>query len=128
MRESATTSIVRLAAAKLGIDLWRNNSGVLPDENGRPVRFGLGSFTKKDEKASSDFIGITPVNAYVEGIGWTVLGVFTAVEMKPSDWKFYQSDKRACYQKNFHDIVRKNGGFAGFATNEADFLRIIRRG
>lgn len=126
MKESATTSHIRLDAAQLGIDLWRNNVGGFYDETGRFVRYGLGSFTDKDEKKSSDYIGITPVFITPQMVG-TVLGVFTAVEMKPSDWKFYQSDKRALYQKNFHDIVKKAGGFAGFAKNIEDFRRIIGR-
>lgn len=50
MKESATTSYVRLEAAKLGDTLWRNNSGGFYDETGRFVRYGLGSFTDKDEK------------------------------------------------------------------------------
>lgn len=126
MKESATTSHIRLDAAQLGVDLWRNNTGGFYDETGRFVRYGLGSFTDKDQKASSDYIGITPVFITPDMVG-KVLGVFTAVEMKPSDWKFYQSDKRALYQKNFHDIVKKSGGFAGFATNILDFRRIIGR-
>ena len=126
MKESGTTSHIRLDAAQCGVILLRNNSGGFYDETGRFIRYGLGSFTDKDQKASSDYIGITPVFITPDMVG-KVLGVFTAVEMKPSDWKFYQSDKRALYQKNFHDIVKKSGGFAGFATNILDFRRIIGR-
>lgn len=129
MSESAVASHIRLDAADIDIDLWRNNVGVLKDANGRPVRYGLCNDTKilNQEIKSSDYIGITKVNAYVEGIGWTILGVFTAVETKAEDWKFCQTDERAVAQKKFHDIVRKAGGFAGFATCVADFRRIIGR-
>lgn len=126
MKESATTSYVRLEAAKLGDTLWRNNSGGFYDETGRFVRYGLGSFTDKDEKKSSDWIGITPKFITPQMVG-TVLGVFTALEMKAEGWKFYQSDKRALHQKNFHDIVRANGGYAGFAIYPNDYRRITGR-
>jgi hypothetical protein len=126
MKESATTSHVRLDAANQGISLFRNNSGAWRDESGRLIRYGLGSFTKADKVASSDFIGITPVFITPDMVG-KVLGVFTAVEMKPSDWKFLQSDERALHQSNFHAIVKKAGGFAGFATCVKDFRRIIGR-
>lgn len=128
MRESAVTSHVRLDAASLGVDLFRNNSGGTYDETGRFIRYGLGSFdSKKDKLASSDYIGVTPTFIMPEMVG-KVLGVFTAIEMKPSDWKFYDSDERALYQRNFHDMVRRGGGFAGFATCIEDFRRIIGRG
>ena len=126
MKEAAVTSHVRLDAAKHNVILLRNNSGGFYDETGRFVRYGLGSFTDKDEKKSSDYIGITPVFITPEMVG-TVVGVFTAVEMKPEKWKFYQSDKRALFQRNFHDMVEKAGGFAGFATSILDFRKIVGR-
>lgn len=126
MKESATTSHIRLDAANQGLLLWRNNSGGFYDEKGRFVRYGLGSFTEKDDYKSSDYIGITPVFITPEMVG-SVVGVFTAVEMKAEGWKFYQSDKRALKQSNFHDMVLRNGGYAGFASNVPEFRRIIRR-
>lgn len=122
--EAVVTSQVRLLAAQLGIDLWRNNSGGFYDENGRFVRYGLGSFTEQQGLASSDFIGIRPVLITPELIG-SVLGVFTAVEMKKPNWK---PDKRSSYQKNFIDLVNSKGGYAGFAENIEQFKRIIRHG
>lgn len=126
MKESATTSHVRLDAAQLGIDLWRNNSGAWKDDTGRVIWYGLGSFTKRDKYKSSDYIGIVPTVITPDMVGKT-LGVFVAVEMKAEDWKFYQSDEIALKQKNFHDIVKKAGGYAGFARNILDFRRIIGR-
>ncbi len=125
MKESATTSHVRLTAAQLGVFLWRNNSGGFYDEQGRFVRYGLGNFTEKDGIKSSDFIGGKPVLITPDMVGKTLL-VFTAVEMKPSDWKFYASDKRTLAQQKFIDIVNSAGGYAGFARNNDDFLRIIK--
>lgn len=126
MRESGTTSHVRLEAAQKGVLLLRNNSGGCYDDTGRFIRYGLGSFTEKDQKASSDFIGITPMLIMPDMIG-RIVGVFTAVEMKAENWKFYQSDKRALHQKNFHDMIAQHGGFAGFARNVEDFRKIIGR-
>lgn len=126
MRESAVTSHIRLEAARDGVDLWRNNSGGFYDETGRFVRYGLGNFTEKDGIKSSDFIGITPVLITQEMVG-TVLGVFTAVEMKPEGWKLVPSDKRGLAQKNFIDIVQKDGGYSGFATSIEDYKRIVKK-
>ncbi len=129
MKEAAVQQRIRLAAAQMGVDLWRNNTGVLLDSTGRPVRYGLANDSKSlnEEIKSSDLIGLTPTNAYIEGIGWTVVGIFTAIECKKSDWKFNINEKRDVAQKNFHDIVLKAGGYAGFATSVEDFKRIIRK-
>jgi hypothetical protein len=126
MKESAVTSHVRLDAAQRNVMLLRNNSGGFFDEKNRFVRYGLGSFDpEKDELASSDWIGWTPTFIMPHHVG-TFLPVFTAVETKKSDFVFYKSDKRSCYQKNFIDMVLAAGGNAGFALNVADFRRIIK--
>lgn len=124
MRESAVTSHVRLAAAQLNIPLWRNNCGGFYDENGRFVRYGLGSEAKL---ASSDWIGIRPTLITPDMVG-QVLGVFTAVEMKQEGWRFNKNDEHLLQQKKFIDIVNQNGGMAGFAQSVDDFYRIIRYG
>ena len=121
-KESAVTSQVRLAAAQINCPLWRNNCGGFYDNTGRFIRYGLGSEAKL---ASSDFIGIRPVLITPEMVG-QVLGVFTAVEMKSSDWHFNKNDKHLLQQKHFIDIVQQYGGFAGFATSTNDFYRIVR--
>lgn len=124
MRESAVTSHIRLTAAQLNIPLWRNNCGGFYDENGRFVRYGLGSEAKL---ASSDWIGIRPVLITPDMVG-QVLGVFTAVEMKQEGWHYHPNDKHESEQKHFIDIVNANGGMAGFANSINDFYRIIRYG
>lgn len=125
MKEKATSSHIVLDAAYRNVDLWRNNSGMLYDERGRPVRFGLGSFEEKHQLKSSDYIGITPVFITPDMVG-RVVGVFTAVETKESDWRFNSNDKRCLYQKNFIDKVLAAGGYAGFATCVNDFRKIIK--
>lgn len=129
MKESAVASHILLAAAQAGIDLWRNNVGVAFNPNGQPVRFGLLNDSAQLNKKikASDYVGITPIMITPEMVG-TVVGVFTAVETKAEGWKFSVNDDRAVAQKAFHDIVRKAGGFAGFASNVGEFLKIIRRG
>lgn len=126
MNEAAVTSHVRLDAAQRNVILMRNNSGGFYDERGRFVRYGLGSFDpKKDHMASHDWIGWTPTFIMPQMVG-KVLPIFTSIEIKESEWKFYNSDKRACYQKNFTDMIIKAGGYAGFATCVEDFRRIIK--
>lgn len=124
MRESATTSHIRLAAAKLNCPLWRNNCGGFYDNQGRFVRYGLGSEAKL---ASSDFIGICPTVITSDMVGQTV-GVFLAVEMKADNWHLNTNDKHIMQQKQFIDIVQQYGGLSGFATCVDDFYRIIKYG
>jgi len=128
MKESAVASHIRLTAAQQNVELWRNNVGALPDEHGRYVRYGLcnDSAVLARNVKSSDFIGITPVVITPDMVGQTI-GVFTAVETKPSNWRQVPSDKRAVAQAAFHDIVKNAGGFAGFARNVQEFLRIIKK-
>ena len=126
--EAALQSQIRRDFAFVG-PVWRNNSGACEDKTGRLIRYGLGNDSKQlnDQIKSSDLIGITPVKAYVEGIGWTTLGVLTAIEVKAPGWHQTPSDKRAIAQAKFHDIVREAGGYAGFATSIVDVWRIIGR-
>jgi hypothetical protein len=128
MRESAVASHIRLDAAQQNVELWRNNTGAYEDFTGRWVRYGLCNDSKALNSVikSSDLIGSTPVMITPEMVG-TVIGVFTAIETKPEGWVFRQSDKRAVAQQAFHDIVKKSGGYAGFATSTQEFRRIIRR-
>ena len=127
MRESAAASHIRLDAAYLGVDLWRNNSGSFQDSTGRWIRYGLCNDSKTLNKmvASSDYIGITPVTITPDMVG-QVIGVFTAIETKPTGWHLIPSDDRGLAQQKFHDIVKKAGGFAGFATWVKDFRNIIK--
>lgn len=127
MNESAVASHIRLDAAQRNVILLRNNSGGFYDEKGRFVRYGLGSFTKEQKLASSDYVGVTPVFITPQMIG-QILGVFTAIETKPSGWKFNNLDERALHQKNFIDMMLRNGAYAGFAQSIEDFRKIIKHG
>lgn len=127
-RESTVQQQIRLDAAYNNIEMWRNNNGACVDATGRHIRYGLCNESKQSSEKikSSDLIGVTPVFITPDMVG-KVIGVFTAIECKPSDWNFDNNDKRAVAQSAFHDIVKKAGGFAGFARNIMEFKKIVRR-
>lgn len=134
MDEATVTQHVIYAAAQRNINLMRNNVGagtIVDETTGKSshIRWGLMNESAKQNKEikSSDYIGMTPVWAYIDGIGWGWVGVFTAIEMKHSKWRFVQTDKHSVAQSRFHDIVRGYGGFAGFATGPDDIARICRK-
>lgn len=130
--ETVNQQQARLIMSRLGGHAWRNNSGagVVTDEYGneRQLRWGLANDSAQlnAEIKSSDLIGITPVLIEPHMVGY-YLGVFTALEVKPSGWKLRPSDKRGHAQAKFHQIVRDACGFAGFVTDPQDVMRIIRR-
>lgn len=87
-----------------GIYCWRNNSGMLRDRRGIPVRFG--------KVGSSDILGIAPD------------GRFLAIEVKRPDgsWKLQPS------QEEFLAEISRRGGYAGVATCPEDVDRILGGG
>ena len=120
--EAAILQAIRNDAANHGLDLWRNNSGAFQDASGRYIRYGLANDSAElnERVKSSDLIGIRPLLITPEWVGH-VVGVFTAIETKATGWR---PDKRSKAQQAFHDIVRKDGGFAGFAASVEEFRRI----
>lgn len=104
--EARVQAAVRLRAAELGWRLWRNNSGVLQDANGRPVRFGLGNESKQlnDVLKSSDLIGLKPG------------GQFVAIECKAGDWR-YRGNAHERAQAAFLALVAAHGGDGRFITD-----------
>lgn len=127
MNEAAVTDHAEIEAATLGAMMWRNNSGAWKDpETGRVIRYGLGNISKKlnDKLKSPDFVGITPVLITQDMVG-QVVGVFTGLEIKPSDWRLTPGDEHCQAQEEFHRVVRYYGGRSGFVTCNADVRRII---
>ena len=116
--ETAVQSRARIAASQQGMILMRNNSGVLKDDGGQPVRFGLANDSKRvnEEIKSSDLIGIRPILIGPEHLG-TVIGRFVAIECKEAKWK-WTGKGREVAQAKFHTIVVKHGGEARFITSE----------
>ncbi len=118
MSESNVQAAVRILASARGWRLWRNNKGVLPDANGRPVRFGLCNDSAELGKryASADLIGIMPVLVTQEMVGRT-LGVFVSLECKEPGWTHVRAgNKREVAQAAWRDMVRSLGGYAEFTT------------
>ena len=88
-----------LALSQAGCLAWRNNTGQLPDANGRPIKFGLCV-------GSSDIIGVAPD------------GRFLAVECKTAIGQPTDAQVR------FLDAVRSKGGRAGIARCADDAVKI----
>lgn len=126
--ETAIANQTRRDFAFIG-PMWRNNVGALLDARGVPVRYGLANESKAENAKvkSSDLIGITPTLVTLEMVG-SVVGIFTALETKKSDWVFNSDPKiRDTAQLNFHNIVRNAGGYAGFVSDPKDIAQIIGR-
>ncbi len=121
LSESAVSQRVRLEAAALGFPLWRNQVGALMDDGGRLVRYGLANDSKKmnENVKSSDFIACRPKLITAAMVG-TVIGQFTAREIKPDKW-VYTGQGREPAQLKFGEIVLRLGGDFKFATGEGTF-------
>ena len=91
---------IMVAVSKAGGMIWRNNTGVLKDATGRPIKFGLCV-------GSSDLIGICPD------------GVFLAIEVKRANGM--ATDKQLTFIRN----VIRMGGRAGVARSVGDALAIM---
>ncbi len=114
--EAWVQSSIRLEAAEKGIKLFRNNSGALPDKNGRPIRFGLGNDSKaiNDVLKSHDLIGFRPLLIEPRHVGH-ILAQFVSRECKPSDWQYTSTDHERA-QLAWGNLVNSCGGDACFAT------------
>lgn len=100
MRETNIIQSIRLACSDIAL-LFRNNTGVLPDKNGRPVRFGLAV-------GSGDIVGLRKSDAR-----------FISLEIKQP------GKKPTPEQINFITAIQKNGGLSGVATNVEEARKII---
>ena len=109
---------VMLAACKAGCRVYRNNVGVLKDQRGIPVRYGLANLSSKQNKLvkSADLIGIMPVVIRPEHVGMT-MGVFLSLEIKKEGWRYNPNDPHQKAQAAWVDIVRSLGGYAQMITS-----------
>jgi hypothetical protein len=114
MTEYSIQNAIRADAARHRVYLFRNNSGVLYNPDGTPVRFGLGNDSKRinDKLKSSDLIGFDSH------------GRFISVECKPSDWRGARTDHERA-QLAWINLVRQNNGIAGFASSLTEFRSIM---
>jgi hypothetical protein len=101
---------IRLACSTGDTRLFRNNTGTLRDQNGRPVQFGLC-------KGSADLIGWKRVTITPEMVGTTV-AVFVSIEVKTATGRLRPE------QQQWLDAVQAAGGIAGVARSVEDALRL----
>lgn len=82
-------STIRLAAARSGRYLFRNNVGAGKLASGSFVRFGLGndSAALNGKFKSADLVGIERVTITQDMVG-SHIGRFLSIECKRRDWKF----------------------------------------
>lgn len=106
MKESDILQSVRLRASQLGCVLFRNNSGMLYNKDGTPVRYGLA-------KGSSDLIGW-------RAIGNPPIAQFLAFEIKRPGCKPTPE------QVVFLDNVSKAGGIAAVVTDASQLENLLK--
>jgi len=124
--ESQIQNEQRLEITKLGGKAYRNNSGVLMNPEGVPVRFGLGNESAKINKVrkSSDLICVLPVVVTQAMVGHTI-GVIMVDECKKEGWR-YTGKPEEVAQKNFIDIINSSGGIGFFAQSTLDLKIAIQ--
>jgi len=108
--EQSIQQHIRLACSTGACRLFRNNTGTLRDQHGRPVSFGLC-------KGSADLIGWRTVTITPEMVGQQV-AVFTSIEVKTPIGRVKPE------QQQWLDAVQAAGGIAGVARSVEDALQI----
>jgi hypothetical protein len=102
---------IRIACSTGATRLWRNNTGTLRDQHGRPVQFGLC-------KGSADLIGYRSITITPEMVGQQV-AVFASIEVKTPTGRIRPE------QRAWMETVQAAGGIAGVARSVEDALRIV---
>ena len=102
---------IRIACSTGDTRLFRNNTGTLKDQHGRPVQFGLC-------KGSADLIGYRTITITPDMVGQQV-AVFTSIEVKTPTGRI-RPEQRAWMEK-----IQAAGGIAGVARSVDDALRIV---
>jgi len=103
---------IRLACSTGDTRLFRNNTGTLRDQHGRPVQFGLC-------KGSADLIGWRTVTVTPEMVGQQ-LAVFLSIEVKTPTGRLRPE------QRQWLDAVQAAGGIAGVARSVSDAEALLR--
>jgi len=103
---------IRIACSTGNTRLFRNNTGTLRDQHGRPVSFGLC-------KGSADLIGWKRVTVTENMVGSTV-AVFTSIEVKTSTGRLKPE------QQQWLDAVQAAGGIAGVARSVEDAQSLLQ--
>jgi hypothetical protein len=100
VKETDIMRQIMLALSEAGCLVWRNNVGVLKNQAGIPIRFGLCV-------GSSDLIGVAPS------------GQFLAIEVKAARGRATDDQLR------FISAVQARGGIAGVARSPEDALLLL---
>jgi len=103
---------IRLTCSTGATRLFRNNTGTLKDQHGRPVSFGLC-------KGSADLIGWRTVTVTPEMVG-TQVAVFASIEVKTAAGRLRPE------QQQWLDAVQAAGGIAGVARSVSDAEALLR--
>jgi hypothetical protein len=111
MTEQQIQQHIRLTCSTGSTRLFRNNTGTLRDQHGRPVSFGLC-------KGSADLIGWTTRTITPEMVGQQV-AVFTSIEVKAA------SGRLRSEQRQWLDAVQAAGGVAGVARSVDDARALL---
>jgi len=116
--EAHVQSLVRLEAAHKGLKLWRNNVGVLTDERGIPVRYGLANDSPKLNAVlkSGDLIGWRPLVITQEMVG-SKIAQFVSRECKRPGW-VYTGSQHEQAQLKWVQLIVADGGDACFTQGE----------
>ena len=114
--EAFVQSHVRVAAMQRGMQLFRNNVGVLEDKTGRPVRYGLANDSASMNKVikSSDLIGWQSIDITPAHVGQRI-AQFVSLECKAAGWRWGGSDREKAQQR-WIELVLSAGGEACFTT------------
>lgn len=102
---------IRLQCSRGPVRLYRNNCGVLRDQRGVPVRYGL-------QPGSGDLIGWRTVTITPEMVGQQV-AVFCSIEVKSSTGRLRPE------QRQWMEAVQAAGGIAGVARSVEDAEQLL---
>jgi hypothetical protein len=111
MSEQQIQQEIRIACSTGATRLFRNNTGTLRDQHGRPVQFGLC-------KGSADLIGYRTVTITPEMVGQQV-AVFTSIEVKTPTGRLRPE------QRAWMETVQSAGGIAGVARSVEDAKALL---
>lgn len=115
MSETPIVKEIQIQGCKIGLKLFRNNVGNFELSDGRRVQVGLCP-------GSSDLIGWKPIVITQKMVG-NKIAVFVALEVKKPGSR---TDKdRLILQGNFIEVVKADGGIAGFVNSAEDAARIV---
>ena len=109
--EQSIQQHIRLRCSTGPVRLFRNNTGTLRDQRGRPVTFGLA-------KGSADLIGWTTRTITADMVGQRI-AVFTSIEVKAPTGRVSPE------QRQWLEAVQAAGGVAGVVRSVEDAQSLL---